>query len=321
MSEFWLSNEILPLLPPDEKISVIDLGARGGCSQDWLAINNYVNVYGFDPDLNECARLNELALKNGLNQQFFPYCIASSNGRRKFYLTNEGGSSSLYKPNERFINRTCTKVVHDNEPIHNYAGLNRIIELETITLEEWRHRHKVTANIDFIKLDIQGAEYEVLNSSRSFLKEALGVIAEVWFYPLYENLPLFGDVDALMRQYKFEFFSFHLNLPGQFFGRQSSPVHFDSIETYLDQKRAGQIVTADALYYIDYLATDIRYINPVEAIKLAVLAEIGGQIEYAFEVCQHLAVTLSINQPEAATRIQSGCIQAANNYKMHGPKI
>jgi len=47
-----------------EKIVAIDVGARWGASDAWTMLGNLAEIYGFDPDIEECERLNSLSPPN-----------------------------------------------------------------------------------------------------------------------------------------------------------------------------------------------------------------------------------------------------------------
>jgi FkbM family methyltransferase len=53
--------------------------------------------------------------------------------------------------------------------------------------------------IDFLKMDIQGAELTVLKNGIKKLKNCIAVQLEVSYICLYENQPTFGEVDVWMR--------------------------------------------------------------------------------------------------------------------------
>ena len=53
--------------------------------------------------------------------------------------------------------------------------------------------------LDFVKMDIQGAELTVLKNGAQKLRDCLAVQVEVSYICLYENQPSFGEVDVWMR--------------------------------------------------------------------------------------------------------------------------
>tara|TARA_A100001011_G_C13863025_1_gene655775 strand:- start:87 stop:629 length:543 start_codon:yes stop_codon:yes gene_type:complete len=62
--------------------------------------------------------------------------------------------------------------------------------------------------IDFIKIDVQGAESKILKGAENSLKLAFGVELEVEFAELYSNQQLFGDVCTQLNSKGFEFIDF-----------------------------------------------------------------------------------------------------------------
>jgi hypothetical protein len=81
------------------------------------------------------------------------------------------------------------------------------------------------AEISILKLDIQGAEREVLTSSADGLRKTNSVLMEVTFTPHYENDAGFAELHQLMTSKGFGLY------------RLSPPYH-----------RGGRILYADALY-------------------------------------------------------------------------
>ena len=63
-------------------------------------------------------------------------------------------------------------------------------------------------DIDFIKIDVQGAELPVLQNARRALSGAVVVQVEVEFVELYQGQPLFADVDLFLRAQGFQFHTF-----------------------------------------------------------------------------------------------------------------
>ncbi|MEJ0071047.1 MAG: FkbM family methyltransferase [Pseudomonadota bacterium] len=52
---------------------------------------------------------------------------------------------------------------------------------------------------DFIKIDVQGAELDILRHGRRVLSTATVIEVEAEFVALYKNQPLFGDLQAFLR--------------------------------------------------------------------------------------------------------------------------
>src|SRR4051794_38477892 len=62
---------------------LMDIGARGGISANWTPLKSCARVIGFDPDPEECRRLNQ----SGAGVEYFPHAIHGRDGQFPFYLT------------------------------------------------------------------------------------------------------------------------------------------------------------------------------------------------------------------------------------------
>ncbi|MGA7932752.1 MAG: FkbM family methyltransferase, partial [Kovacikia sp.] len=124
-------------------LRVIDVGARGGQEFHWHLYADQVKLIGFEPDLEECERLNQQASKNAA---FFPIALSHEKGKRRFYQYQWAASSSFYPFEPTMLQRL------PNEAVLHVVGES---ELETIDLDSFLDENKIEA-IDFIKLDVEG---------------------------------------------------------------------------------------------------------------------------------------------------------------------
>lgn len=304
---YVITEHVLGTFLEGEPLRVLDCGAAGGSLAEWNSLDDRITRYGFDPDEVECARLNERAKAAGHQHFYYPICLAERNEEgRRFYLTNHPHSHSLYPPNEKLIARW--RQWAGGRPVRNLSamGLRQITEIHTTSLDTWAKTQNVR-DIDFVKLDVQGAEMEVLRGGEGLLKTSLGALVEVWFTPVYEGAPLFAEIDGYLRHEGFSFFSPHIYAASQFAGRMASPVIFKNVTTFREQQAAGQLVTADTLYLRDLFdCAEPKNVDMTKALKLACIAEMSGQVEYSFEVLAFLKdVFIGENDFAQAKKIQA----------------
>jgi hypothetical protein len=123
---------------------------------------------------------------------------------------------------------------------------------------------------DFLKLDVQGAELDVIQGAPSLLLDVLVVETEVEFVPLYQGQPLFAEVDQALRAAGFMFHHFTY-LQGRTFRPfvAKNPQNFN-----------GQQIWSDAVYVKSFL--DFRTLGVDKLLKLAVIMlEVYGAADMA----------------------------------------
>jgi hypothetical protein len=173
--------------------------------------------------------------------------------------------SSLYKPNEKLL-----KLYHNLD----VAYLKAIRTIETMSLDSFATEYSITA-VDFLKLDIQGAELEVFKGGAEVLAEVVALVCEVEFVPLYEEQPLFGDVCAYLSSTELMFHKF-LGLAG----RALSPVVLNN-----DKNSHSQLMWSDALFIKNVLA--LPALPPPKLLKLGVLAHTYDSPDLAYHCFSH----------------------------------
>jgi len=116
---------------------VIDIGANVG-EFTLMASQHAEKVFSFEPDPN-CFYCLKKNTDNIDNIEIFEYGVSKANDSKSFYLSSEDADSSLIKPK-----------IYTNK-----------IEINTIRLDSWM-KSKGISKIDFLKVEAEGAELEVL---------------------------------------------------------------------------------------------------------------------------------------------------------------
>jgi FkbM family methyltransferase len=173
----------------------LDIGARGASLGIWQSLGENLHYVGFEPDENECTRMNASYQKSSQNpiQKYWPIALAGENGRVQFVVTRDPNCSSLLVPNMHTARLIGLEQL--------FAESNRF-ELDAMTLDSWAEFHAENLP-SFIKLDIQGAELAVLKHAGRALNDCAGLQVEVEFLEVYEGQPRFSDVDQEIRKLGF----------------------------------------------------------------------------------------------------------------------
>ena len=284
----------LPALKKNGHLDLIHLticvvGSRKIVAEDdyenkgWNIFAPNLTIYGFDADLSTCDQMNENIASRQVSwtEKHFPLGLGNLVGNAKLYLTNFPGCSSLYPPNEIHMSRFNGYL--------NLIKLSSEIEVKITTLDNFCQLEGVK-EIDFMQLDVQGGELQVLEGASSILQSVLAVITEVEFTDIYLNQPLFGDIDNHMRTKGFSLMDLEITTGRAI--RTVSPI--------CSSQRPGSLIWADAVYFRDLIRPDFRSSleQPEKIFKLACLADIMGFPDYALEILEYLTLNYGVNNPQ-----------------------
>ena len=242
--------------------NIIEIGALhlAGNKEPFYELLDYFpssKIIGFELDKEVCEKMNSEA-RQGV--KYYPYALGKKNEKRKLYITQHPMCSSLYKPNEELIK------LYNNFEV---AYLKRESEIETITLDYFINKFNL-GDIDFIKIDVQGAELDIFKGATIALNNVLKIICEVEFVPHYENQPLFGDICSFLNEYNLMFNKF-LGLAG----RALKPIMLNN-----DPNRASQHIWSDAVFI--HHIQKISNLNDIKLLKLAILACVYMSLDLTF---------------------------------------
>ncbi len=316
---FIIADLICEKLPSDEKFLILDGGARAAHADPrWSVLDpKRLRLYGFEPDKPEVDRLNSESRKRGLDFRYFDGALWSHATDVTFYENKSPGGGSCYPQNTTLTHRWK----FEN---HTDLFLSRDIfypigetQWRTTSLDDWSKTTGI-GDLDFIKLNVQGAELEILKGSATLLDSVVGIMTEISFVESYHQRPFFSDIDAFLRTNNFAFF----DLIGlHYMGRASSPVttrHLPGLYPLW-----GQLIEAHGVYFKDPIdmaarGVSIDHFDRNKLLKLACLSEIFGQIEYAFELLIWTEGLLKTRgDPEGAQLTSDIWSEAEQRYKKY----
>jgi FkbM family methyltransferase len=113
-------------------------------------------------------------------------------GEVSFNVTNNNGESSS-------ILALKTHLIQ-----HPHVKVSQILLLKTETFENFVSTHSLpTGCLDFLVMDIQGAELQVLSGSPNVLKDVKMICTEINSEELYAGAGLFSDLTAFLESHGF----------------------------------------------------------------------------------------------------------------------
>jgi FkbM family methyltransferase len=182
---------------PESELTIFDVGAHHGDSVNEL-IRLYPNscIFAFEPDKENFARLNE-RFAGVPRVQVFNTAVGQKTGRVLLHKNNYDATHSLLPFNADEINRWADA---------NDFRETEVMEVGQVALDSFCTSNEI-ANIDILKLDLQGGEMLALEGGQAKLSEqAIGAIfCEVEFRQLYVGQPLFWDITAYLMSRAYHF--------------------------------------------------------------------------------------------------------------------
>ena len=187
--KFFLNNNhdfrnLIQSLLNDKKIIALDVGAQGGFNSDNFLAEKY-NFF-FQPILVEPIKEEAQKLKNNNNYVITNGLWSSREKKKINILGNRLGSSSMYEPDPDMFELHNIK----KKDYQNFEITNRI-EVQCETLNESLKNLNIK-KLDYLKIDTQGAELEILKGIGNF--NPLLIKIESHVHSMYKNVPEWSEL-------------------------------------------------------------------------------------------------------------------------------
>lgn len=253
------------LLQGSAAIHVVDVGAstHGKLTEPYapLMLLGLAHVTGFEPNGAECAKLNQMYAHSG-QFRYLPAFVGKG-GPATFHETNWFMTGSLLRPNRPLL--------------ESFEGLGEVVQLvachpvQTVRLADLAE----IEDMDLLKIDVQGAELEVFEGAGEKLDQALVIWTEVEFLPLYENQPLFSEVERYLRERGFLFYAF-------------DGIASRAYRPYADQTKKRGSGRSQALWADAIFVRDFRTLDTLETVRLKKLAVLLDMVVRSRDLCHRV---------------------------------
>ncbi len=205
---------------------VIDAGARYGLHPSWADLRGVCEFHLFEMDKDEAARLIQ-KYRNDPLIKVYPVALYSSDSTLKFSVNEHQALNSVMAAN--------VDLLRQNEYMLKEFKVTEERTTEARAIDSLFKG----SDVHFMKLDVEGAEYELLKGAREKLSTSvLGVRSEVLFAPVYVGAPMFGDLNKFMLDEGLELLNFDYSGAGNKSGRFTLP------------GRHGKLLSSDAVWIV-----------------------------------------------------------------------
>ena len=176
---------------------VFDVGAhRGESVQFFSNIFENATIYSFEPDPDNFRHLANFCKDVSCASHIFNLALGTSVDDVQFYRQDKPHLNSIYP-----INR------NSNDSLGYAKGAdNQSIIIKMATLDEMLNKTKI-GRCDLLKIDVQGAEVDVLKGGKDFLKITRNITLELSFFDFYDKSNSFYEVEKLLNPLGFRLYS------------------------------------------------------------------------------------------------------------------
>ncbi len=187
------------------KINLIDVGCSDYMVEPWK--NYYDNIkfiLGFDVSGTKEYK-KELILKR-IKHKIVNKVVFNKEESKKLYCCYKSQNSSLFLPNMKIIKKyLCREKNPDTDRLKKrmrHFEVKKIKKVKCVCLDSIIE--KLNFDFDFIKIDTQGSELQVLKSLGKYIDtQIIGVFTELFFKELYHGMSIFTDVDNFFKSHNF----------------------------------------------------------------------------------------------------------------------
>jgi len=179
----------------------LEVGCHFGIDTiDFRNMHPNSRIICFEPDPRNLKVISEQGIHN--IAEVYPYALSNENGKSKFYLSSgdaHGRVSEAILQQHDWSCSSSLKRPTGHLSMHNWITFEDTVDVETIRLDDFDKIDKTTV-IDFMWVDVQGAEDIVFKGSIETLKRTRYVYTEYSNQELYQDqlsrdqiIALFGD--------------------------------------------------------------------------------------------------------------------------------
>lgn len=193
-----LKKDLLRLFKRDSKMTILDIGGcEGEESLRYSRIFPLATIFVFEPlPKNQKIVTENIEKYKSKIIQLIPMAVSDEDGNTEFYV-----SSGHPDPNSEydwdFGNKSSSLLAPQETNNPSWLQFNEKIEVQTITLDSFLAENKIN-EIDFVHMDVQGAELKVLSGAKGFVKNIKAIWLEVADVEIYKGQPLRTDVEVIM---------------------------------------------------------------------------------------------------------------------------
>ena len=187
VSRSKITRELIQECVGKQNPTILEIGCNDGSQTLWfLEMFENPKVYCFEPDPRAIARFKAKVGQRS-NVNLFEMAISDRNGEVTFYQSGGHKHEEMAKDNpEGWDLSGSIRQPKNHLTAHPWITFEQSITVKSETLDTWRNEHGIKI-IDFIWMDVQGAEIDVFRGGKNAFGKTRFVYSEYSNKELYEG--------------------------------------------------------------------------------------------------------------------------------------
>lgn len=194
------ADELIRFFRKKSKLIIFDIGSCDGLdSIRYAKLFPNSKIYAFEPLRKNIQLINENIKKfNCSNILPFELALSDKNGVSEFFISSGRPENIDEKDTWNYGNKSSSLLSPEKHlEIHPFIKFNEKVFVNTQTLYDFCEKELINI-IDFVHLDVQGAELMVLTGAKEKIRAIKMIWLEVENIELYKNQPLKKDIELFM---------------------------------------------------------------------------------------------------------------------------
>ncbi|MCW3110665.1 MAG: hypothetical protein JWQ09_5171 [Segetibacter sp.] len=197
-------EELKILFSQNDPLVFFEIGAcEGEDSIKYARLFPASKIFAFEalPDNVQLIR-NNFIRYGVINASCYNKALSNKNGQAEFYVSS-GRPEGVIESDWDYGNKSSSLLPpQEHLKMAPFIQFRNKILVETITIKSFCSTNNISS-IDYIHMDVQGAELMVLEGAEDLISAIKVVWMEVSTVDVYKNQPLVGDVKKFMKEKNF----------------------------------------------------------------------------------------------------------------------
>jgi FkbM family methyltransferase len=201
LSETPLKKDLLRLFKREDRLIIVDIGGcEGEESIRYSKLFPNAEIFIFEPlpSNQDLIKQNFTNYKID-NVKLLPVALSDNDGFADFHVSSGHPEDQQTELDWNFGNKSSSLLEPETSTIHKWLKFKDKIKVPTMTLSTFVGQNKID-KIDFVHMDVQGAELKVLLGAKDNLKKIKAIWLEVSDITIYKNQVLRKEIEGFMKE-------------------------------------------------------------------------------------------------------------------------